>query len=43
MEIKASKEYILDDETPWEQVQPGLKRKIMGYDGKIMLVKVKFR
>jgi quercetin dioxygenase-like cupin family protein len=42
MDIKASKEYILDEETPWEQIQPGLKRKIMGYDGKIMLVKVQF-
>lgn len=40
--IKATKEYWIDAETEWEQVQPGLQRQIMGYDGKIMLVKAKF-
>ena len=40
--IEATKAYWIDDETPWEQVQPGLSRQIMGYDGKIMLVKAKF-
>ncbi len=41
-EIKATKEYWIDEETPWEPVAEGLSRQIMGYDGKIMLVKAKF-
>ncbi len=41
-EIKPTKEYFIDAETPWEEVAPGLSRQIMGYDGKIMLVKAKF-
>ena len=40
--IKPTKEYFIDSETPWEQVAEGLSRQIMGYDGKIMLVKAKF-
>lgn len=40
--IAPTKEYWIDEETPWEEVQPGLSRQIMGYDGKIMLVKAKF-
>ncbi len=41
-DIKATKEYWIDTETPWEPVAEGLSRQIMGYDGKIMLVKAKF-
>ena len=41
--IKASKEFIFGNEVPWEEVGPGLKRQIMGYDDKIMLVKVDFQ
>jgi len=41
--IKPTKEYWINDETPWEEVQEGLSRQIMGYDGKIMLVKAKFK
>ena len=41
-EIKPTKEYWIDTETPWEGVAEGLERQIMGYDGKIMLVKAKF-
>lgn len=40
--ISASKEFLLGDEIEWEQVGPGLRRKIMGFDDKIMLVKVDF-
>lgn len=40
--IKPTKEYFIDKETEWEQVAEGLSRQIMGYDGKIMLVKAKF-
>jgi quercetin dioxygenase-like cupin family protein len=40
--ITPTKEYWIDTETPWEKVATGLSRQIMGYDGKIMLVKAKF-
>lgn len=40
--IKPTKEFIMGEETPWEEVGPSLKRQIMGYDDKIMLVKVQF-
>ncbi len=40
--IEPTKAYFIGQETPWEEVGPGLKRQIMGYDGKIMLVKVHF-
>jgi quercetin dioxygenase-like cupin family protein len=39
----ASKEFIFGDDIEWEVVGEGLKRKIMGYDDKIMLVKVDFK
>ena len=32
----------MDDAQEWETVGEGVKRKIMGYDDKIMLVKVQF-
>ncbi|MEP2935957.1 MAG: cupin domain-containing protein [Gilvibacter sp.] len=38
----ASKEFIAGNDIEWEVVGEGLKRKIMGYDDKIMLVKVHF-
>ena len=38
----ASKEFLLDENHEWEVVGEGVKRKIMGYDNKIMLVKVHF-
>ena len=37
-----SKEFLMGDDIPWEVVAEGVKRKIMGYDDKIMLVKVHF-
>jgi quercetin dioxygenase-like cupin family protein len=40
--ITPTKAYWIDKETPWEAVDTGLSRQIMGYDGKIMLVKAKF-
>lgn len=40
--IKPTKEYFIGEETEWEEVGPGLKRQMMGHDGKIMLVKVNF-
>lgn len=41
-QITPTKEYWIDRETDWEPVAEGLSRQIMGYDGKIMLVKAKF-
>jgi len=41
--MKASKEFLFGKDIAWEEVGPGLKRQIMGYDDKIMLVKVDFQ
>ena len=41
--ISASKEFLYGNEIEWEEVGPGLRRKIMGFDDKIMLVKVDFQ
>lgn len=38
----SSKEFIFGDEMDWETVGEGVRRKIMAYDDKIMLVKVEF-
>ncbi|WP_445748512.1 cupin domain-containing protein [Polaribacter sp.] len=38
----SSKEFLLADDLEWEAVGEGVKRKIMGYDDKIMLVVVDF-
>ncbi|MEJ6777024.1 MAG: cupin domain-containing protein [Crocinitomicaceae bacterium] len=37
-----SKEFIFTNDIEWETVGEGVKRKIMGYDDKIMLVHVAF-
>lgn len=37
-----SKEFIETGNMEWEQVDTGMKRKIMGYDDKIMMVLVHF-
>lgn len=37
-----SKEFQIENETPWEDVGNGITRQIYGYDDKIMLVKAKF-
>lgn len=38
----ASAAFLIGDETPWEVISEGVKRKIMGYDDTIMLVNVAF-
>ncbi|MGA9638091.1 cupin domain-containing protein [Flavobacterium sp.] len=38
----ASKEFLIGDEIKWEVAGEGVRRKIMGYDDKIMLVNVEF-
>lgn len=40
--LKASKEFLFSKELPWEDVGPGLKRQIMGYDDKILMARVLF-
>ena len=42
MKFNPSREFLLDNEIPWEVVGEGVKRKIMAYDDNIMLVKVSF-
>jgi len=42
IDIKPTKGFFFGSETPWEEVGPGLKRQITGYDEHIMLVKVQF-
>ena len=34
--------FIKNDHVPWEEIDPGVKRKIMAYDDKLMVVKVQF-
>jgi len=34
--------FIQDQDLAWEEVGPGITRKIMAYDERVMLVKVKF-
>ncbi|GAB1416583.1 cupin domain-containing protein [Paludibacter sp.] len=38
-----SNNFIVSNEHSWEKVGEGLSRQIMGYDGQLMLVKVKFK
>jgi quercetin dioxygenase-like cupin family protein len=39
---EATKVFIENDGIAWEQVADGVQRKIMAYDDKLMVVKVKF-
>ena len=41
--IQPSREFIFGDDIEWEVIDDKLRRKIMGYDDKIMLVKVEFK
>lgn len=38
----SSDTFITDQDLTWEEVAPGMKRKIMSYDDHLMLVKVEF-
>ena len=40
--ITKSAKFIVSSDLPWEDVGGGLSRQIMGYDGQLMMVKVKF-
>lgn len=35
--------YIFSDDIPWKSVDPGVERKILGYDGSLMMVCVRFQ
>lgn len=37
-----SANYLVSKEIPWETVGEGVSRQILGYDGQLMLVKVRF-
>ncbi len=37
-----SEAFLFDSEVKWEDTDPGVQRQVMGYDGQLMLVKVKF-
>lgn len=37
-----SERYQLESELQWENPGPGIHRQIMGYDGQLMIVKVRF-
>ncbi len=34
--------FLICSELKWEDTDPGVQRQIMGYDGQLMMVKVKF-
>lgn len=38
-----SESFLFEKELPWEPAGTGTERQIMGYDGQLMLVKVKFQ
>jgi quercetin dioxygenase-like cupin family protein len=37
-----AKHFIENESMPWEEVENGIRRKVMAYDEKLMLVKVRF-
>ena len=37
-----SKRFFHDSGSSWEEVWPGIARKVIGYDDRLMMVKVKF-
>lgn len=40
--IVQSNSYLFENDSSWVNIGPGLHRKIMGYDGQIMMVKFRF-
>jgi quercetin dioxygenase-like cupin family protein len=37
------KQFIIDADIPWQEIGPGVKRKIMSYDKTMMMVKIDFQ
>lgn len=42
MKKTRSNTFVLENEKVWEPAGEGVVRQILGYDGQVMLVKVKF-
>ena len=42
MEAAATKQFIAGNDIDWQVMAPGVKRKIMAYDERLMLVRVEF-
>ena len=42
-QMAIGKQFIVDSEIPWEELAPGVKRKIMSYDSTMMMVKIDFK
>jgi len=40
--METQKTFIISDDIAWESVDPGVKRKILGYDDELMMVRVQF-
>ncbi|QCK16417.1 cupin domain-containing protein [Mangrovivirga cuniculi] len=40
--MKNSKEFLFGKEIEWEEMAPGVKRQILGYDDKILMARVIF-
>jgi len=40
--MNKSNKYIVDTDIKWEHVNEGMRRKILGYDDQIMMVKIEF-
>lgn len=38
-----SEKFLIESEMKWEEVSEGVSRQIMGYDGQLMMVKVRFK
>lgn len=38
-----SNNFIFGEETPWVQINEGMRRQILGYDDQLMLVKIEFK
>ena len=41
--MSTSKNFIIDAEIEWEQINEGMRRQILGYDDQMMLVKIDFK
>ena len=41
--VKSSKSFLNTSSSDWEEVDPKIKRKILGYDDQLMLVQVHFK
>ena len=43
MEATKTNVFIADKDVAWEETAPGMKRKVMAWDERLMLVRVKFQ